>query len=293
MAGTALDMQQVIDDVLAAEGDAQSAAQDEVAEGQGGVEGIDEKHACSAIDGSSDLVASGGEEAALSAAAPAGAAGFVSISQLDGVPLFFARGVEPRPQTFSVEPHFRDILIQTVKTVRFRAPASFGDLKRITSAGTLVAKPGFHGLGRACDHDAWTFTHVDIRPIKQDHAAPALARRQRYWALAALIRSHSAFVLHGEYNAAHRDHIHQDNGGPRPFTTSSEATVKLVQAICNHIFRESPKLAIDGGFGSKSQAAVKDAMRRVDLAGDIFDASQWTRFLLRSGRLGFELSMMS
>jgi hypothetical protein len=293
MAGTALDMQQVIDDVLAAESDAEGGVEDVLDGRQGEVDGIDEKDACSAIDGSSDLVGLVADEASASAAAPAGAGGFVSISQLDGVPLFFARGVEPRPQTFSVEPHFRDILIQTVKTVRFRAPASFGALKRITSAGTLVAKPGFHGLGRACDHDAWAFEDVDIRPIKQDHAASALDRRQRYWALAALIRSHSAFVLHGEYNAAHRDHIHQDNGGPRPFTTSSEATVKLVQAICNHIFRESPKLAIDGGFGSKSQAAVKDAMRKVDLAGDIFDASQWTRFLLRSGRLGFELSMKS
>jgi hypothetical protein len=288
MAGTALDMQHVIDDVLAAEG----VVEDVPARGQGEVDGIDEKDACSEILSSSDLVGSVADEA-IASAGPAGASGFVRISRLDGVPLFFARGVEPRPQTFSVEPHFRDILVQTVRTVRFRAPASFGDLKRITSAGTLVAKPGFHGLGRACDHDAWTFEHVDIRPISQDHAAPAVQRRQRYWALAALIRSHSAFVLHGEYNAAHRDHIHQDNGGPRPFTTSSEATVKLVQAICNHIIGHSPKLAIDGDFGSKSQVAVKDAMRKLDLPGDIFDASQWSRLLLRSGRLGFELSMKS
>jgi hypothetical protein len=293
MAGAALEMQQVIDDVLAAESDAKGVVDDVLDGGQGEVDGIDEKGACSEIDSSSDLVGPLVDQALAPAAGPAGAGGFVSVSQLDGVPLFFARGVEPRPQTFSVEPRFRDILVQTVKSVRFRAPASFGDLKRITSAGTLVAKPGFHGRGRACDHDAWTFEHVDIRPIKQDHAAPALERRQRYWALAALIRSHSAFVLHGEYNAAHRDHIHQDNGGPRPFTTSSEATVKLVQAICNHIFRHSPKLAIDGDFGSKSQVAVKDAMRKVDLPGDIFDASQWSRFLLRSGRLGFELSMKS
>ena len=97
-------------------------------------------------------------------------------------------------------------------------------------------------------------------------------------------------MLHGEYNAAHRNRIHQDNGGPRPFTASSEATVKLVQAICNHIFDHSPKLTIDGDFGSSSKAAATDAMRKVDLAGDTFDFGRWTRFLLRSGRLGFELS---
>jgi hypothetical protein len=32
-------------------------------------------------------------------------------------------------------------------------------------------------------------------------------------------------------------------------------------------------------------------MRRVDLPGDVFDNAQWHTFLLRSGRLGFELSL--
>ncbi len=48
---------------------------------------------------------------------------------------------------------------------------------------------------------------------------------------------------------------------------------------------------LDGDFGSSSSGAATDAMHKVDLAGDIFDFGQWTRFLLRSGRLGFELSM--
>ena len=291
MAGTTTtEMQQVIDDVLAAESDADGLVDDRLVAGQDELGEIDERSACSEIDGSHvDAAAEG--DSGMAAAGPVAAGAFVSMSRLDGVPLFFARGVPPRPQTFSVEPHFRDVLTETVRTVRFRAPASFGDLRRITSAGVLVAKPGFHGKGRAFDHDAWAFEHVNIRPIDHDHNAPSLARRQRYWALAALIRSHSAFVLHGEYNADHRDHIHQDNGGARPFTTASEATVKLVQAICNHIFDHSPKLTIDGDFGSSSRTAASGAMHKVDLAGDIFDFGQWTRFLLRSGRLGFELSM--
>jgi hypothetical protein len=289
MAGTTTtEMQQVIDDVLSAESRVDGLFDDQLVAGHDDVGEIDETSACSEIDGA-HLAAS--PEGELAAAGPAGAGGFVSMSRLDGVPLFFARGVPPRPQTFSVEPRFRDLLTATVKTVRFRAPASFGDLKRITSAGVLVDKPGLHGKGRAFDHDAWAFEHVNIRPIAHDHNSPSLHRRQRYWALAALIRSHSAFVLHGEYNPDHRDHIHQDNGGPRPFTTSSEATVKLVQAICNHIFGHSPKLTIDGNFGSSSKAAAADAMHKVDLTGDIFDFGEWTRFLLRSGRLGFELSM--
>ena len=213
----------------------------------------------------------------------------MTISELDGVPLFYARGVEPRPQRFSIEPKFRDICVATVRSVRSRAPASYGPLMRITSAGVFVQKPGMHGLGRAFDHDAWTFKHVDIRPINQDHKAPSLARRRRYWALTAIMRSHSAFVLHGLYNLAHEDHDHHDNGGAFPFSTTSEATVKLVQAICKHIFGKT-SLATDGDYGSKSKAAVAEAMAELDLPGDIFDPTRWRRFLLRSGRLGFELA---
>ena len=32
-------------------------------------------------------------------------------------------------------------------------------------------------------------------------------------------------------------------------------------------------------------------MIQAKLPGDVFDASQWERFLLSSGRLGFELSL--
>ena len=291
MAGTTTtEMQQVIDDVLAAESDADGlsttgSSQARTSSGRS-TSGRRALRSTARTSTPPPRATRGWRQRGRLAAGA-----FVSMSRLDGVPLFFARGVKPRPQTFSVEPHFRDVLTETVRTVRFRAPASFGDLRRITSAGVLVDKPGFHGKGRAFDHDAWAFEHVNIRPIDHDHNAPSLARRQRYWALAALIRSHSAFVLHGEYNADHRDHIHQDNGGARPFTTASEATVKLVQAICNHIFDHSPKLTIDGDFGSSSRTAASGAMHKVDLAGDIFDFGQWTRFLLRSGRLGFELSM--
>ena len=146
-------------------------------------------------------------------------------------------------------------------------------------------------MGRAFDHDAWTFGEVDISPIRHDHSAPSLNRRMRYWALAALMRSHSAHLLHGAYDAAHRDHLHFDNGGSLPFGTSSAATVKLVQAVSNEIFGESSRLTVDGEFGPKTSDAVRDAMRQLRLDGDLSNLLTWKRFLRRSGRLGFELSM--
>jgi hypothetical protein len=279
-----VDVEQVIGEVLDAERKADDVIDE--AEQAGDAAEIDEAVACGALDGFTDdqLVPDLDDDAR-------SAAGMVRVGNLDGVRLLYARAGAPRPQSFSIERGFRDVLVATVKSVRFRAPQGFGDLVSITSAGAYVDKPGAHGRGRAFDHDAWTFENVDIRPLRQDHAAASRARRQRYWALAAILRSRSAFVLHGEYDAAHRDHIHQDNvAATRAFTTGSEAAVKLAQAICKHIYGNTT-LVIDGVFGPLSRAAARAAMIRVDLPGDIFDNSQWELFLLRSGRLGFKLSL--
>lgn len=285
MAEAYVDVEQVIDGVLDAEREAGDVI-DEAEQNDAGAD-VHEADACGPLDEFTDeeLLPDVGDDELVIAAA------LVRVSNLDGVPLFYARAGEPRPQSFQIEAGFRDVLVATVKSVRFRAPQGFGDLIRITSAGAFVNKPGAHGQGRAFDHDAWTFENVDIRPLRRDHADPSRARRQRYWGLASIIRSRSAFVLHGEYDAAHRDHIHQDNTAPtRAFTTGSEATVKLAQAICRHIYGRT-EVVIDGDFGPLSRAAVRAAMIRVDLPGDVFDYSQWERFLLRSGRLGFELSL--
>lgn len=217
------------------------------------------------------------------------APGMITVDQLDGVPLFYARGPgAPARHAFAFDRAFHDECVAIIRSVRFRVPESYGKLKRITTAGTFVEKPGMHGKGRAMDHDRWEFEHVDIHPFKQDHASPDPKRRRRYWALAAVMRSHSAFLLHGEYNAEHRDHLHSDNGGTFPFAASSEATVKLVQAICRHVFGFA-EVAIDGDFGPKSKAAVAAAMTKLELTGDITNPSQFKRFLMRGGRLGFAL----
>lgn len=286
MAEQAVDDEADDEPVLAAVLDAERDADDMIDDPEQTGGDVAEKEACGSLDDfdPDDLAPDIDDD-------PGADTGMIMVGKLDGVPLFFARGVPERPQSFPMSPAFRTVLEATVKSVRFRAPQGFGRLESITSAGAFVDKPGAHGKGRAFDHDAWTFANVDIRPLRQDHAAASRAQRQRYWALAAIIRSRSAFVLHGEYDAAHRDHIHQDEiAGTRAFTTGSEASVKLVQALCKHIYANR-ELKIDGDFGNTTKAATRAAMRKVDLPGDIFDNGQWERFLLRSGRLGFELSL--
>jgi len=274
----------VVDDTLAEEAKAEidelnlDAAQDQAAPTE---DQISEEEACGPItadDMSEGPVLTEG-------------ANIMSVGTLAGADLIFARGGETDPRTFPVEAGFKDALERTVRLVVERAPEEFGQLKRLATAGMLVSKPGMHGMGRACDWDIWTFSDVKIAPLHRDHENSSQAVRRRYWALAALCRSVSSFVLHAEFNAAHEDHIHQDNGGSMAFSAGSPSTVKLVQAVCNEIFDRSPRLVVDGSLGTKTQQAIDEAMRTVHLDGSLTDTGTWRQFLRRSGRLGFRLSV--
>jgi len=217
-------------------------------------------------------------------------ADIVRIGTILGVPLWWEH-TNPGPRNFPVARAFIPTLEATVRQVRERAPAAFGPLKRINSAGLYVAKPGEHGRGRACDWDRLIFGQLEIAPRAFDHASPSLAKRRRYWAFAAICRSNCAYVLHGEHDADHRNHVHQDDGGDVRFRSGVSSTVKLCQAILNEIFGTSPRLAIDGGYGPKTQAALRDALETLQLSGDVSDLTVWRKFLRRSARLGFRLSI--
>jgi hypothetical protein len=191
-----------------------------------------------------------------------------------------------------VDGDFMTRLERTVAVVQTRAPEQFGELQSITSAGMLVKKPNsLHASGRACDWDTFAFAHLQISPFFGDHTSPSQDVRRRYWALAALCRSTSAYVLHAEFNAAHTDHIHQDNGAMLAFDPSSGTTVKLVQALCNEVFDHAPALRIDGVFGQDTQHALADALRVVGLDGTVAQLATWRKFLRRAGCLGFHRSV--
>lgn len=216
--------------------------------------------------------------------------GFTLISELLGVPLFYERGGSgAQPAKFEIATSYKPILEQTLRELMERiVPAKFGQLKRISSAGTFVSKPGMHGQGRAIDWDRFVFEKLEIAPIERDHEAPARAKRQRYWAAGAIMRANSAFLLHGRYDGPHGDHFHQDNQTGVQFRTS-RSTVTLLQAVLNDIYGNN--LAIDGDFGTRTGNALRAAFEKVELSGDPENTDTFRRFLRRSGRLGFRLSV--
>jgi hypothetical protein len=234
-----------------------------------------------------------GEAADEASAAPDAAGGLdlVRITALVGVPLFYQGNMSaPEPHRPFVARAFLPTLEATVRQIQARAPASFGTLLRIQELGMFVGESDLlHTKGRACDWEKLIFEHVTISPGDGDHAAASRSKRRRYWAVAALCRSNSCFVLHGLYNTAHENHIHQDNGISQRFNTM-ESTVKLCQAILNEIFDQTPKLSTDGDFGEKTRDAMTAAFSKLQIAGTVQDPRAWTRFLRKSARLGFHMS---
>jgi hypothetical protein len=210
----------------------------------------------------------------------------VRISALAEVPVLY-QGQPHRP---FVARAFLPTLEKTVRQTQARVPASYGKLQGIQELGLFVAESDkLHTKGRACDWEKLMFEHVTISPGNGDHASSSRAVRRRYWAFAAICRSNSCYVLHGLYNTAHGNHIHQDNGISQGFNTM-ESTVKLCQAILNDIFDQTPKLATDGDFGDNTQNALTAALDRLEIAGTVQDARAWTRFLRKSARLGFHMA---
>lgn len=278
----------VIDDLLSAEARAEAAEtlayRDETVEDPS-LEASSETERTGIDDGSAVTAPPGEEMPSVRAA------GLVNISDIRGVPLFYERASNPGPRQFPVATSYRPILDAIVTQVQERAPAEFGPLQRISSAGMFVAKPGAHGQGRGCDWDRLAFANLEISPIDHDHRSPSLAKRMRYWAFGAICRSNCAFVLHGLYNAEHADHYHTDNLTGIAFNRQSQATVKLLQAILNDIYGQTPKLETDGDFGQKSKQSFGQAMSQLQLTGSIDDVNVWTKFLRGSARLGFERSM--
>ncbi|ETR68771.1 MAG: hypothetical protein OMM_04362 [Candidatus Magnetoglobus multicellularis str. Araruama] len=155
----------------------------------------------------------------------------------------------------------------------------YGQAVVITSAGTYVSKPGYHGKGRAFDLDAIFWQDNDLIMINYPNQ-PFL-----YLGIESVLRKHFGTVLTYNYNKSHRDHIHIDNGSPVLFYTSSKSRVLFVQSLMNHIF-EVP-VTIDGIWGPETESSVDYVMHSLDLEGNIRDLNTWLTFLTLSSHRAF------
>ena len=150
---------------------------------------------------------------------------------------------------------------QTVKTVRARVPESFGDLTRITSAGIARRQAR---LPRARSRVRSRRVGVREREHPADRRRPRRAGPGEAPALLGARRDDAQPVgVRPPRRVQRRPPRPHPPGQRRPAAVhrpGSEATVKLVQAVCNHIYghRRSRSTAPSG---PRARRRVADAMR--------------------------------
>jgi hypothetical protein len=243
--------------------------------------------------GASALVA-GGRFAPGADAAPASATE-ARYADVDGTPLCFWRwsdgtaGQRVEQRSFASTAAFHERLVRWVRDLRDIAWrfGGWGGMQRIVTAGIFVDKPGQHGLGQAIDIDQVAWENGSITPYWLEHASPNRLVVRRYLALDAICRRHFRYVLDGEYNAAHRDHIHMDfEGGALHAHWDSRSDCVFTQQVLNaHM---DAGLGITGRWDRPTLAALTESQKRLGVLGDPFNSvGVWRYWLFRSAACGF------
>lgn len=163
---------------------------------------------------------------------------------------------------------------------------------RIGTYGAWVDGAGecdsFHHEGRAFDlARLGGRSPVVSARFDQWGSSPAASRRnaeRRYWALAASLHAHFAYVLTYLYDDLHHNHLHIDNGrsGDRPPTFSGRSRVQnqAVQAICTHLWDEP--LDITGRWDLATRRATDRVLEQIGAGGSLTDEGAWVALMTAS-----------
>ncbi|MCP5426170.1 MAG: hypothetical protein H6970_14045 [Gammaproteobacteria bacterium] len=155
-----------------------------------------------------------------------------------------------------------------------------GRPQAIVSAGAYVNKSGYHGMGRAFDLDAifWPGrTFVTNR--FEDY--PSF-----YLGVEAILRKHFGTVLAYNYNRAHRDHFHIDDGGGVGFRTVRTVTL-FVQGVCYYMLGKRFRGNVDGDYGSATRTVLDEACTEFGVPKTLSSLSNWNQFLDAVARRAF------
>ena len=158
------------------------------------------------------------------------------------------------------------------------------EIKGLISAGAYVDKPGMHAEGRAFDLDGIIWERDEKEPWKATDFYLSSATKM-YFHIQAICLMHFGTVLGYQYNKAHEDHIHIDNGQPPGFRHNSRSIVLFIQGASNVIFGTS--VDVDGSWGPKTWSAMKNILELDRAEGTRYPTeNQYTVFLQRCARDG-------
>lgn len=147
--------------------------------------------------------------------------------------------------------------------------------KLILSGGVSRAGSGksLHHKNRAFDLDGLLFedgTNWVANTFPQ--------RRQIYLGMEAVLRRYFGVVLAYDYNRAHEDHFHFDDGLAPGLSTRAKSHVIFLQNVVTFVYHTP--VGRDGVWGSETSEAVVTVRRELGIGG-LSELANWKQFLSR------------
>lgn len=216
-----------------------------------------------------------------------------AFARIGGAPVHYE--IDGRARSFHFEPGFHGQLTQWLAdwedASERPAPTRIDSYGAWTDGG--VRCDSWHNAGRAFDIARLRRGGQTVVSCRQDlWAAESAARqaefRRGYWALAAHLHIHFAYVLTYLFDDLHRNHIHVDNSrsgnGFSTFRSGSRAQVQAVQAIARYLWEEPVELT--GRWDAATRSASGRVLRTLGRTGDLTNSGNWHAYLRASARRG-------
>jgi len=209
----------------------------------------------------------------------------MSLTQIDnlaGTPLFYDRfkkgayGVEAVPMRPYIDDKFGAMCEVCFAEIQSVCTSAGYKIAQIWSGGVGRSGTGksYHHSNRAFDLDALVF---EDKPMWVAITFPL--RPYLYLAIEACLRQHFGTVLNFDYNAAHEDHLHFDNGTSVKFKRDAKSHVLFLQHTLEKLFNKSVGSAgIDGVMGGDTEAAMRQTLNELNIGG-LSNKDNWIRYL--------------
>ena len=143
----------------------------------------------------------------------------------------------------------------------------------ILSGGVSRSGTGtsYHHRNRAFDFDGLLFTD------QSNWVANTFPQRpQIYLGMEAILRKHFGTVLTYDYNRAHEDHFHFDDGTAVGFKVAAKSHVIFIQNAVAFVYGRS--ISRDGVWGPTTESALRTLRTELGV-GPLSTAGNWLAFL--------------
>ncbi len=206
----------------------------------------------------------------------------IRVDNLAGIPLFYDRyssssyGVSAVPMRPYIDNQFHASCVNCVQELSNVLTNSGFTITQIWSGGVGRSGTGrsYHHKNRAFDLDALIFDD-DSRWVADTFPQ----RPFLYLAIEAVLRRYFGTVLNYDYNAAHEDHFHFDNGTSVKFKRDARSHVVFLQHCLVKLFNQNiGQSGVDGVYGGDTEAALNRARRDLGIGG-LSNVENWRNFL--------------